>query len=496
MISVAESTPDTRLPPPLARRPIAAIALAVVAVLLAVSPWYGYHRDELYFRLLGERPRLGYFDTPPLTPMIARASTAVFGDTVVALRIVPALLAGLLVVLVALLAREFGGDRTAQLLAAVGTAVGVFPLVAGHSLLTLTPDMTLWAAAALCLARVLLRGDGRYWIALGVIAGAATYNRHLIVMLLGGVGVGLLAAGPREVLRDRRLWLGALLAIVIASPNLVYQVTHDWPQLQMAEALRIDEGADNRIAFVPLQLVLLGPPQAVLCVAGWIGLWRGRATRAFAIAYPLGCALTLLSGGRPDYTVGFLLYLFAAGCVAAARWQRDRPLRRRTLAAALAVGAVTAIVTALPVIPAGSIGGTPVAEMNEVARESVGMHDLARQVGRVVDGLAAAERAGAVLVASNYGQAGALDRWAEEFGLPPVHSPHNELWWWGPPPESARTAVFVGVPPRALAGAFADCSLAATLDGLPGEEQGRPITVCREPLRPWAGLWPDMRHYS
>ncbi|MFC0860674.1 glycosyltransferase family 39 protein [Sphaerimonospora cavernae] len=488
MTMAADLAPATRQLPPFARRPIAVIAMIVVAVLLAVSPWYGYHRDELYFRLLGEHPQLGYFDTPPLTPMIARVSTAVFGDTVVALRIFPALAAGIIVVLVALIAREFGGSRTAQLLAAAGTATGVFPLIAGHSLLTLTPDMLVWAAAALCLARVLVRGDGRYWLAVGVIAGAATYNRDLIVLLLGGVGVGILAAGPREVLRDRRLWIGALLAIVIASPNLVYQATHDWPQLQMADALRIDEGTDNRIAFVPLQLVLLGPPQAVICVAGWLRLWRGRTTRAFAIAYPLGCALTLYSGGRPDYTAGFLLYLFAAGCVVAADWRW-----RRTLVTALAISAVIAVVTALPVIPAASLGGTPVAAMNEVARESVGMRDLARQVGRVVSELPASERADAVLLASNYGQAGALDRWAGEFGLPPVHSPHNELWWWGPPPESARTVVVVGFNPT---DGFARCSVAANLNGMPGEEQGRPITICRDPLRPWHELWPAMRHYS
>src|SRR5688572_6394490 len=101
--------------PQFARRPVTAIALALLAVLLAVSPWYGYHRDELYFRMLGESPALGYFDTPPLAPMIARVSVSVFGDTVIALRIVPALCAALVVVLVGLICRELGGGRGAQL---------------------------------------------------------------------------------------------------------------------------------------------------------------------------------------------------------------------------------------------------------------------------------------------------------------------------------------------------------------------------------------------
>ncbi|MGI5155624.1 glycosyltransferase family 39 protein [Microbispora sp. CA-102843] len=484
---------DVRAGAPLTGPPraVVAIAAATVAVLLAVSPWYGYHRDELYFRMLGERPRLGYFDTPPMTPMIARLSTTIFGDTVVALRIVPALCAGALVVLVALAARELGGGRTAQILAAAGTATSVLPLLAGHALLTLTPDLVLWSAVTLCLLRVLLRGNGRYWLWVGALCGIAAYNRDLIVVLLAGVGLGILVAGPREVLRDRRLWAGALLALAIASPNLLYQATHDWPQFQMAQALKIDEGADNRAAFVPLQLVLLGPVQAVVCVAGWLRLWRNRRVRSLAIAYPVACALVLYSGGRPDYTGAFLLYLFAAGCVTAAGWRW-----RRALVAALAVNAVVAVVIALPVVPAASLAGTPVAAVNEVARESVGMRDLAAQTARVVNGLPAGERAGAVLLAGNYGEAGALRRWVGEFGLPAVFSGHNELWWWGPPPEGTRVVVAVGYPPAYLATAFARCAPAGRLSGMPGEEQGVPITVCHDPVRPWRELWPSMRHYS
>jgi hypothetical protein len=488
--TITEVREGTRLPP-FARVPVGGIALATVAVLLAVSPWYGYHRDELYFRLLGEHPMPGYFDTPPLTPMIARVSTAVFGDTVVALRIVPALCTGILLLLIALIARELGGGRTAQILAAAGTATSVLPLIAGHTLLTLTPDLVLWTAVTLGLLRVLVRGDGRWWIGIGVLSGVATYNRDLIVLLLASVGVGILVAGPRKVLLDRRLWIGAVLALVIAVPNLIYQVTHDWPQFQMADALKIDEGADNRIDFVPLQILLLGLPQFVLVVAGWRRLWRDRATRAFAIAYPVACALTLYTGGRPDYVGVFLLYLFAAGCVSAAGWRR-----RGLLVGALALNAAASVTIALPVVPADSLAGTPVATINEVARESVGMHGLAQQVAAVLDGLPPADRAQAVLLAGNYGEAGALDRWTGELGLPKVYSGHNELWWWGPPPEGTRVVVAVNYPAPFLAARFAQCSPAGALHGLPGEEEGNPITVCRDPLRSWREMWPETRHYS
>ncbi|MEU8041263.1 glycosyltransferase family 39 protein [Streptosporangium sp. NPDC049078] len=495
----APRTPGTTAPAaPFAGRPVGAVALAAFAVLLVASPRYGYHRDELYFRMLGEHPALGYFDTPPLTPLIARASVAVFGDTVVALRVVPALIASLTVVLVALLARELGGDRGTQIVAAAGIATTSLLLIGGHSLLTLGVDLPFWVAAALFAVRA-LRGDGRWWLAVGAVAGVATYNRQLIVLFLVSLGVGVLVAGPRDVLRERGLWLGALLALVIAAPNLVYQATHGWPQLVMAGALEADEGSGNRLAFLPLQFLLLGPPQAVLQVVGAVRLWREPRLRCLALAYPLACALTLYSGGRPDYVAGLLVLLFAAGCGPAVRWMSSGGGRRVLVVGALAVNAVTSVVIALPVIPPSALEGTPVAGINEVARESIGWPEFAARVAAVVDGLTPEERARAVLLTDNYGEAGALDRYADQYGLPEVHSGHNELYWRGPPPASARVAVVVTDSPGGYARAFTACEERGRIDngvGLSNEEQNLPVLVCRDPLLPWPRLWPQMRHHS
>ncbi|MFI6513302.1 glycosyltransferase family 39 protein [Streptosporangium sp. NPDC050855] len=494
--SAASRARDTTTPAaPFAWRPVGAVALTTLAVLLVASPRYGYHRDELYFRMLGEQPALGYFDTPPLTPLIARASIAVFGDTVVALRVVPALAASLVVVLVALLARELGGDRRAQLVAAAGIATTGVLLIGGHSLLTLGIDLPLWVAAALFAVRA-LRGDGRWWLALGTVAGVATYNRQLIVLFLVSLGAGVLAAGPRDALRDRRLWLGALLALVIAAPNLVYQATHGWPQLVMAGALDADEGTDNRLAFIPLQILLLGPPQAVVQVVGAVRLWREPRLRCLALAYPLACALTLYSGGRPDYMAGLLVLLFAAGCGPVTRWMSGTG-RRALVVGALAVNGVGSVVLALPVIPPSALEGTPVTAVNEVARESVGWPEFATRVAAVVGGLTPQERARTVLLTENYGEAGALDRYAGEHGLPEVHSGHNELYWRGPPSPSARIAVVVTDSPGVYARAFASCEERGRIDngvGLSNDEQHLPILVCRDPLRPWQQFWPRMRH--
>ncbi|MFF4625345.1 ArnT family glycosyltransferase [Nonomuraea jabiensis] len=477
--------------PAIAWRTIGPIAGVVVVTLLMLSPWYGYHRDELYFRMLGQTPAWGYFDQPPLTPFLARLSTALFGDTIVGLRVVPALCAGLLILLGAAITRELGGRANAQTLAAAGLGTGMFPLVAGHTLLTQSADFVFWTACILCVLRALLRGDGRWWVAAGAVAGAATFNKHLIVLLITGLATGLLITvgmavkGPRAVFGDRWFWSGALLAAVIASPNLLYQATHGWPQLTMAATLSEPE---NRIMFVPMLVALLSMGGFAIAVVGWLWL-RGRPeTRPLAIASLVTILLGLASGGRADYVAGSLIFAFVAGCVPAAAWAESRAARRRLVWWGLLGTSVVGIVVALPLLPLPALSGSP----NEVSRESVGWPRFAAQVAGVYRALPS----GTVVLTANYGEAGALDRFAPDI---PVYSGHNELWYQGPPPETAQTVVAVGLPPEQLRLRFARCESAGAIDhgtGVANEEQGLPVTVCSGPRTPWQTAWPDFQHAS
>ncbi|MBG0822574.1 glycosyltransferase family 39 protein [Planomonospora sp. ID91781] len=485
--------------PQVAWRPVAAVALVFLTVLLAFSPWYGYYKDELYFRMLGERPDWGYVDQPPLTPLLARAAVLLLGDTVTAVRVPAALGAALLVVLVALIARELGGDRTAQLLAAVAVTTASYTVVGGHSLLTTSFDAPLWAAAILFVLRALSRTDGRWWLAAGAVIGFATYNKLLIAILVIGLAAGVLAAGPRGVLRDPRLWAGALIALAVAMPNLLYQITNDWPQATMAAALSEDRGAEMRAVFVPMQVLLLGPVGGVFAAAGLVRLWRDRRVRSLAVAYPASAAVVLLMGGRFDYAAGLLVLLLAAGCVSVAGWTAERAGRRWLAVGAVALNGVYCAAFNLPLIPAASLAGTPVPAFNEVTADQIGWPEFAAQVGRVVDGLPAADREGAVLLAGGMGEAGMLDREADRGVLPPVYSGHNHLYRYGPPPDRAGVVVSVKVPLDLLNTQFGTCSEAGRVDnglGVPNERQGLPIYVCRGLKEPWAAAWPRFRLYG
>jgi hypothetical protein len=486
---------------PLAWKPVGAVSAAAAVALLLTITRYDYHRDELYFRMVGAHPKWGYVDQPPFTPLLIRLCINLFGDTVWAIRIPGILFIAAAAILLAYVAREVGGGALAQTLAATGVLT-TFPLVAGHITLTAGPDLVMWLLVILCMMRALLQNRERYWLLAGLLTGIALYNKHLVLLLLLTVAAGLLIAGPRKVLLSRWLWAGVAIAIVVGLPNLLYQITNDFPQISMAQALEENKGDDARITLVPLQLLWLGPFFVPIWVSGIVILLRRpelRPVRALGIAYPLMIVLLFVIAGQPYYSFGLLAALFAVGAVAAERWLAGGAPRRWLLGAAVVVNCGVAIITSLPVLPVDVIGKTPIPAINQGISDEIGWPRYVRQVADVYLALPAEDKPRTILLTGNYGEAGSLDRYGKAYGLPPVYSGQNELWYLGPPPESATVAVFVTQGDPTGSPAFGSCVEKAKLDngyGVENEEQTARVFVCRDRTGTWAELWPRFQHFD
>lgn len=486
--------------PPLARVPVLAAMATLAAVLTLTSGRYGYHRDELYFRML--EPAWGYVDQPPLTPLLVRLFSTVVADEVWAVRI-PATIASVLSVLVVVqITRELGGARAAQALSAWGYAFASIPLVLGHVMLTSTVDLVVWPLVTLLVVRAVMRVEPRWWLAVGVVAGLSTYNKLLIATLLLAIVVGLLAVGPRRWLWSPWVFASAAIALALGAPNLLYQARHDWPQLTMGAALSENNADEVRVLMWPFLLLLLGPPLVPVWVAGVVALLRRpawRPVRFLAPAFGVVLLATFAGGTQVYYPVGILVVLFAAGCVPVAEWVPASPTwRRPCVLAAVGLNAAVSALIALPLLPVGTLGGTPVPDINQIARDQVGWPTYVNQVAAVVDGLPADDAARAVIITSNYGEAGAVARYGPELGLPDVYSGHNELYFSDRPPADTDVAIVVGQL-RTAREQFASCEVTARLDnglGVDNEEQGQPVAVCRDPARPWDQLWPSFQHYD
>ncbi len=465
-----------------------------MVVLLSSSRGYGYHRDELYFLRAGQHLAWGYPDQPPLTPLLARVMDELAPGSLLALRLPSALAVGTLIVLTALIARELGGGRGAQLLAASCSAVGSVFVITGHLLSTTTFDLLAWTALTLLLVKVLAGGDQRLWLAVGAVAGVGLLNKQLVAFLLLGVLAGVLLAGPRDVLRSPWAWTGAVLALALWSPHLVWQAHAGWPALEVASSVAGGGSVSSEppALFLPFQLVLVSPFLVPVWGAGLVVLWREPRLRSLALAYPVLALVFLLTGGKPYYLAGLYPLLLAAGASPAVRWLQRGLRRTPLLVGALVLSAAASAVLGLPVLPADRLGGSPVVALNEDAAETVGWPRLVATVAE------AHEQAGsrAVLLTENYGEAGAIDRYGPAHGLPRAHSGHNGYADWGPPPEQDLPVVAVGFPAAELAGWFGDCQLAAVLDNgldVDNEEQGQPVHLCTQRRSAWSLLWPDIR---
>ena len=242
---------------------------AFVAVEMAVSARYGFYSDELYFLAAGRHLAFGYVDQPPLVPLLTRVSTIVFGDSLSALRVLPAIAGGALVVIAGLIARLLGGGRAASLLTALAVGCAPVTLMAAHFATTTIYDLLSWSALlALTLAAV-LRHRPKLWLAAGAVTGVALENNNLILLLVAALLCGLVMTRRWEVLRTPWLLAGAALALALWAPYLAWQATHGWPELTVARALQIlHSSAQDHITVVPAELAYLGLVALPLAVVG------------------------------------------------------------------------------------------------------------------------------------------------------------------------------------------------------------------------------------
>ncbi|HEX8054306.1 MAG TPA: glycosyltransferase family 39 protein [Thermoleophilaceae bacterium] len=438
----------------------------------------------------------GYVDQGPLTPLLARAMTELSEGSLTVLRVPSALMCAGMVLLTGMLARELGGTRRAELIAAGCTAVGVVFLTTGHLLSTTTFDLLVWIAVTYLAVRAVRRGEERLWPVAGVVLGLGLLNKPLPAFLAAGLLAGVAIAGPRRLIRSPWVWAGAAIALVMWMPWLVWQADHGWPQAEVSRA--IAEGgstsSEPRWAIVPFQFLLVSPPLAPVWIAGLVRLFRDpvlRDLRFFAWTWVALAIAFMATGGKPYYLAGLLPLLLAAGAGAVDGWleRGRRGARRVALGAAFALSVAIGVPIALPVLPVEDI--EPVLAANDDVGNTVGWPGFVDQVAAVYRRVP-----GAVILTSNYGQAGAIDRYGPDLRLPRAYSGHNAYHEWGPPPDRGGLVIVIGEVERE---GFRGCTLAhriETVADLDTEERGTEVWTCRGTARPWSELWPELERFG
>jgi Dolichyl-phosphate-mannose-protein mannosyltransferase len=461
---------------PLALRPLLVVIVAKSALNVAFAARYGWQRDELYYAVAGRHLQSGYVDFPPVTALLSALARSLFGFSLVGFRAV-AILAGAATILVAALAaRELGGNARAQTLAAI--AVGFSPLlIATNGLFQpvsfdqLTTMIVLWLALRLALGR----GS---WLLLGLAVGIGLETKYTLAVPVALLALGFVA-WRRDLLRPREVSLAVVIAAAVVAPNLIWQAQHNWVSVHWFLHPPSSATDESRPQYVANLLLLTHVVAVPVAVAGIVLLLRHRSLRPLGFTVAVTLLAYLVLGGKAYYALPVMLFALAAGAVPFERWATRRRLQR--VGAAFAGVLVATLPIGLPVLPLRTADRLGVLSARSDYKDEVGWPALANAVERDAAGVD-------VVVAANYGEAGALELFAH--GLPPVASAHASFRYWRPAVRGRR-ALLVGIARNAAGFCHGYRRVDRITMPVDNEERGRPIARCTLD-RSIAALWPDL----
>jgi hypothetical protein len=497
-------------------RTVYALAIAGFALHVAFSGRFGFFRDELYYAACGQRLAWGYVDHAPLAPFLARLSHALLGDSLPALRFLPMLAASAKVLLGGWMARELGGGKYAQFLAAFCVFLAPIYLTFDNFFSMNAFEPVFWMACAAIVLRILNGGNPKLWLLFGLVAGLGILNKHSMLFFGSGIALGLLATSARKQFRQPWIWLGAGIAFLCFLPNLLWEIRNGWPTLALFHAVM---GTKYVIVspweYIWQQTLLTHPLAAPIWIAGVWFLLRdpiGKKHAVLAWAYFTVLSEMLMLHGKIYYLAPAYVMLLAAGSV----WielrlaSRLGAWLRPAITVPLLIGGVIAAPLAMPILPVEAtvrytrfwdvqsihVENVPQSELPQLFGDMFGWPEQARAVAGVYQALPHSERSQTVVLAYNYGEASAINYLGSKLGLPRAISGHNQYGLWGPGAMTGQVAVAIGFTERQLRQFYDEVAPAASVSpqyAMP-EESGLTIFVCRRPKKTLQESWPAWKY--
>jgi hypothetical protein len=496
---------------------VLAIAFAKLVLHCIFNNRYGYFRDEFDYLACGDHLAWGYVDQPPLLPFLVRVSRVVLGESLRSIRFLPALATSAVVVLTALIAREFGGRRFALVLSAVAVLVAPVYLSGGSLLTTNSLEPLLWMGCVY-FAILAIKRDARYWVCFGVVAGLGLQEKYSIAIFGFGLVVGLLISKQRRVLLSKWFWIGGLAAFVIFLPNLIWNVQHHWPFLELMHNIKTT-GKDvqlSPIEYFAQQILLLHPLTAPIWIAGLFALLLSQRLKNYRFlgwCYLISFAAFVVLKGKNYYLAPIYPMLFAAGAITldnGIERVRQGWLKPAILVLLLAGGAWFAPI----VVPVLSIDRfiaymdtlpfkVPRTEHSHMSAalpqhyaDQFGWEEMTAMTAQAWLRIKPEERQDCGIFAQDYGQAGAIDFFGRRYGLPPALSGHQTYFLWGPRGYSGNCLIVLDDRKEVLEEKFEQVEYVGSSDNRYALERNIPVYICKgAKFGSLAQIWPQLKKW-
>jgi len=497
---------------------VALLAVVKLLVHLYAGRHYGYFVDELYYLACADHLDWGYVDQPPLIALIAKAARVLLGDSLPAIRLFPALAGAAQGLLTGLVARELGGRRFAQGLAALSLLVAPGVLATSHWLSMNAFEPLFWTGCAYVVTRIIKTENPKLWMWFGLLAGVGLQNKHSMFMFGFSIVAGLALTSERRFLRTRWFGVAGLLAFLIFLPNLLWNIRYDFPFLELQANIR----ASGRnvplppLAFIREVFISLLPLNAPIWLAGlWFFFFRaeGKRFRALGWAWLITAAAIMWLNPRVYYLFPAFPALLAAGGVMCESWLRRpswRWVKPAYVALLVLLGAAFAPV-AIPVLPvetfirySAALGiQQPRVETHRLGplpqlfADQFGWEEMAATVAGVYHALPPEVRARTAIFGQNFGQAGAVDLFGPKYGLPKAISGHQSYYLWGPRGYAGESMIVMDDRREVLEKLFAEVKFAARVGhpyAMPYEHFD--VFYCRGLKQPLKELWPRLKKWE
>ena len=484
-----------------------AIAAAIAILHLLTNGRYGFHRDELQFLSDARHMDWGFVAYPPFTAVMERISMALFGLSMVGLRLFSVLAQSTAIIVTGLMARELGGRRLAQVAAALAVALSPIPIFEGTEFQYTTFDYLWWVLIAWFTIRLLKSENPRWWLAIGTAIGFGLETKYAIVFYIAGLLLGVVLTRSRRYLVSPWFWGGVAIALIIFLPNFIWLVRHDFISYHFLQHIHVrDVGEGRADGFIKGQfLVCVNLVAAPLWIAGLVAFLFHPRYRMLAWMYLVPVAFFFLSKGRDYYTAGVYPMLLAMGAATGERWLVALPVwGRRTIESVFFAGlaAMGAFIIAgwVPLASSGPLRTFALKHSGDL-REEIGWDELVKTVAQIRDTLTPEQQAHLGITTGNYGEYGAIDILGRAYGLPEPIGTTNSEWLRGYPAQPPTTIIALGIRPEEADQIFTNCRIAGhngNSEGIHNEElDDHPfIFVCGPPRKPLAEVWKEHKDFG
>ncbi|MEI7660795.1 MAG: glycosyltransferase family 39 protein [Bacteroidota bacterium] len=487
------------------------IALFNLLLHLAFYNTLGFHRDELLYFSLGQHPSAGYASVPPFIGLTAWLMIHILGYSLLAARIIPILLSGLLVILSASIARELHGRAYAQVLTSLAIVAAPFNLRSFFLFMPVCFDIFFWTLIFWLTLKWINTKKDKYLILLGLAAGTGMMNKYLVALELLGILTALLLSPYRTIFAKRAFYLAICIAFLVFLPNLTWQFSNGLPVLTHMKALQGSQLVHvSRITFLTDQL-LIGALSVLLTIPGILFLCFGKIMKPYRFMITAGIVVMLLlviARGKSYYSLGLFPLLIAAGGV---YWENSlkRKFSRALLPLLIVVVTIPLIPVGLPVLRADKLAryfawmkdnlGLGISVRWETGRyhelpqdyaDMLGWDEIAFQTARGWQQIP--DKRHAMIYAQNYGQAGAVMVLGKKYGLPEPACFAESFYYWLPrnPPYEITTLIYINdVMGDDVKNLFGTIRKIGQVDTPMARESGTSVWMCSEPHTSFNEFW-------